>query len=438
MLLNILALAATMGVAYMSAVQGAYRAAQTLVACVLAGVLAFGLCGPLAALGPSDNPQSIWYYAADAFFLWVVFTVAFMVLRMAGSKFLPNQPAFPYYINFPAGGILGFATGYLTAGVCLVLVQMLPVAPDFMGYEPFQFVPAASETQQDAVRPGEPLWLSWDRGALGFFGYLSSRPFGADDSSVFRRYGDVYPPEELRPAGYNGAVDVDDVLYYHWYRRFLAAHWRGYLYVTGPLPRPPRAAGEGVGLILEAERGAALNGLEMRVLGVTRTDTIEDFPQVRPPADGDFLIVTLSLRPVKLPQTIDSASILLVTSLGEKLPKPPLIYGQTKAGKESGEVALRPNAPKTEAHGLRFAPAQGAKPGRFLAESVTFDFVAARELAVNTFIFVIPKSKGLDALRILFEPAAAAKPDTATPAKPEKGRPAPAKPAETKAPARAP
>jgi len=437
-LLNILALVATVGVAYMSAVQGAYRALQTLVACILAGVVAFGLCGPLAGIGPADDARSVWYYAADAFFLWAVFTFVFMALRTAGNAFLVNEPAFPYYIKFPAGGILGFATGYLTVGVCVVLVQMLPVAPDFLGYTPFEFVPATSETQQDVIKAGEPLWFSWDRGALNFFGYLSSKPLGSETSWFFRRYGDVYPPEDLRPAGYKGTLDADDVLYYHWYRRFLATRWRGYRYVVSPLPRGTRGVAEGVGLVLEADRATTMNDLEMRAVAVERTDTIEGFPQFRPPAGDDFLLATLMLRPTKLPQTIESTQFVLVTSLGEKLPKPPLLYGQTMAGRESGEIALRPNAPKTNVHGRSLAPAQAGKPGRFLAESATFDFVSPSERTVNTLIFMIPKSKGLDAVRILFEPPAAAKPPPAAPAKAEKGTPATAKPAGAKAPAPAP
>ena len=436
MLLNILALAAMVGVAYMSAVQGVYRAVQILAACIVAGVLAFGLCGPLAGLGPSTSTGSIWYYAGDAFFLWAVFCLAFLGLRMAADQFLPNQPALPYYINFPGGAVVGLLTGYLAVGVCLVLVQVLPVAPDVLGYSPFNYVPAQGEAQYESLTRGDSLWLSWDRGALTFFGYLSSTPLGSDAASFYNRYGDVYPPPEMRPADYNESLNVDDVLYYHWYRRYQASGWRGY-WLTGPVPRGGRTVTDGVGLPPEAGCTRTLNDVDVRVLGVTRGDTLEDFPQERPPAGEEFLRVTLLFKPVgQWPRTVDSNDFLLVTSRGEKLRNPPRVYGATRASKQPNEVVLLPTAPKADLRNVRFAAGQEAKPGHYLADGATFDFAAPRERDLRTFIFTVPK-KGSDAVRLLLEPAAApAKPEAApaTPAKPEATPATPAKPGPAKAP----
>jgi hypothetical protein len=433
-LLNILALVAMLGLAYMSAAQGVYRAVQILVACVLAGTVAFGLCGPLASLGPSADTDSIWFYAADGFWLWAVFCVVLLGLRSAAEKMLPNQPDLPWYIDFPAGGALGLATGYLTVGVCLFLAQMMPVAPDFLGYEPFRFVPATGEAQYDDVKKGDPLWLSYDRGAVAFFGYVSSAPLGSSQASFFDRYGDLYPPPQVRPARYEGAVNVDDVLYYHWYRRYEAIRWRGY-HVLGPVPRRAKAGGEGVGLIIEPDRVLTMQDVELRVLRVERKDVIEGFSFPRPPADHEFLMATLAFRAVaKWPLKVDSAQFVLLMSAGEKIQGPPLIYGPTVPGKDAPEMFLPPCAPRMDANkdlrGVRFAPGQNRMPGHYLADGATFDFADKRERDVRTFIFTVPKNVRTDLVRILLEPPAPTAPATPGPAKPEGA--APAKPAAPK------
>lgn len=419
MLLNILALAATVGVAYMSAVQGVYRAVQILIACLVAGTLAFGLCGPLAGIGPSNDPTSIWYYAGDAFFLWLVFCLVFLGLRTACDQFLPNQPAFPYYINFPGGGVVGLATGYLCVGLCLVLAQMLPLAPDILGYSPFDYTAAENEAHLDSLNKGEPLWLSWDRGALTFFGYLSAAPLGSETSTFHRRYGDAYPPPEFSKLPRTGSVD--DILYYDWYRRYQAVRWRQY-WMAGPLPRRLSTVEDKGGLALIADRMRVVDDVDLRVLGVVRSETLDGFPQVKAPADEDFVKVTLLLKALgKLPRTVDSADFLLVTNLGEKIHKPPLIYGAARTDKADQPVLIKPE----------FRNERASTPsGHYLADGATYTFAAPRDRALSTFVFTMPKSKGFETVRLLFEPPAApAKPD-ATPATPAKPGPAkaPAKP----------
>jgi hypothetical protein len=413
-LLNILALAATVGVAYMSAVQGVYRAVQTLIACIVTGTLAFGLCGPLAGIGASNDPTSLWYYAGDAFFLWLVFCLVFMGLRMACDQFLPNQPAFPYYINFPGGGVVGLATGYLCVGLCLVLAQMLPLAPDILGYSPFDYAPAESEARLDSLNKGEPLWLSWDRGALTFFGYLSAAPLGSEASTFHRRYGDRYPPPEFSKLPKTGPVD--DILYCDWYRRYQAVRWRQYG-MAGPLPRRVSTV-EDKGLALIADRARVVDDVDLRVLGVVRRDTLDGFPQVKPPANEDFVLITLLITVGKPPRTVDSADFLLLTNLGEKIHKPPLIYGAARTDKADQPVLVKPE----------FRPA--APPtGQYLADGATFAFAAPRDRALSTFVFTMPKSKGFETVRLLFEPPAA-------PVKPEATPATPAKPGPAKAPAK--
>ncbi len=152
----------------------------------------------------ADNHDSIWYFIGDAFWLWAVTAAVFLALRSAGERFLQNQSHFPLYIDRPAGAVLGLAMGYLTVGLCTILLQMLPTSPDLLGYEAFKYTAAKRAGEADRVEPTDsPLWLRWDRGTLAFFGYLSWWPLGpiaSDHGSLFDRYGDLCPPNRADNA----------------------------------------------------------------------------------------------------------------------------------------------------------------------------------------------------------------------------------------------
>ena len=246
-ILNVLALACTAAVMYMCAVHGVFRAGMTLAACVLAGAAAFGLFGPAAGMLGADNPRTVWYYAADALALWAIFCVVFLGLRVLAETFLKNEPAFPSLADSLGGAVLGFAAGYLAVGLCLVLVQMLPMPPSILGYSPFQY-----DGKNIMVTEGDRLWLRWDRGTLALFGWLSANSLGSKEHLLFNRYGELYPPprddsgeapapgkgtEAPRPAA-KAHPDADDMLYYHWYRRWEYIRWRR-CGAQGPLPHEP-------------------------------------------------------------------------------------------------------------------------------------------------------------------------------------------------------
>jgi len=241
-ILNILALACTAAVMYMCAVHGVFRAGMTLAACVLAGAVAFGLFGPAAGLLGADDSNSVWYYAADALALWAIFCVVFLGLRMLAEIFFKNESAFPSLADSLGGTVVGFAAGYLAVGLCLVLVQMLPMPPSILGYSPFQY-----DGKNNLVTEGDRLWLRWDRGTLALFGYLSGGPLGGEERRVFNRYGNVYPPgagpapaPDLSAVARSAKADADDMLYYHWYRRWQYVQWRTKV-TQGPLPVEPRS-----------------------------------------------------------------------------------------------------------------------------------------------------------------------------------------------------
>lgn len=396
MLMNLLAVLAWAGVAYMGIIHGVYRSAQTLVACLLAGVIAFGLLGPATAFLPTDNPKSIWYFAADPFCLWAVFCVAFVVLRALGEKLLKNEPQFSPILDHAGGGAAGAVTGYLAVGICLLLVQMLPTSPDFLGYEAFRFR-RGQERATDTVEPGPTLWLQWDRGTLEFFNYLTSKPFGSAESGLLARCGDVYPPPEKRAEEYQAVLDANDFLYYYWYRRYEFIQWQTGV-ASGPIPERARPITEGPGLPLITGQMSVQSEVSVRIMRFDRMASIEAFPQERPAGGEEFLVMTLRFRPTaRLPRAIDSSQFFLLGSRGERF-RDPMLYGRAKPGKPENQFLPDFAIPSALApRGVRFNLPAGKAEGNYLVSGATFTFTPSepKQEEVRTFIFTVPKQTQL-------------------------------------------
>ena len=434
MLINLIALAAMAGVAYMGLVHGVYRSVQVLVACILAGAIAFGLLGPAAAMLPGDNPRSIWYFAADPFCLWALFCVTFLTLRTLGEKLLKNEPEFNPVFNRAGGAAAGVLTGYLAAGVCLLLVQMLPTSPDFLGYEAFRYR-RSDDGQSETLEPGRTLWLKWDRGALEFFGYLSSEALGAKDAGLLARWGDVYPPPEKRAEEYQAVLDADDFLYYYWYRRYEFILWQTGAAV-GPVPAPARGAVEGPGLVLGIGQTGTFSDISLRMVRYDRLPAIDTFPQVRPAAGEEFMVMTVRFRPTgRLPRTVDSSQFFLLGTHGERF-RNPLVYGRAKPGEPENQIVPEYAIPPALAvRGARFNLPPGKPEGNFLASGALFTFTQSDQFEVRTFVFSVPKPAQLpdEFLRLNLMPAPPTEPaPTRLPAPPSPV--APAAPAGAKPP----
>ncbi|MCX5683854.1 MAG: CvpA family protein [Planctomycetota bacterium] len=432
--MNIIALVALGIVAYMGLVQGLYRSAQSLAVCVLSGIIAFGLLGPVSGLLANDSPRSTWYYAADAFCLWAVFCFSFLVLRTLAAKLLPNEPGFPSLLDQLGGAFFGIATGYLVVGVCLLVVQMLPTSPELLGYEAFEFN-RGKEGLPDSLIPGQPLWLQWDRGTLAFFGRLSSHPMGSDETSFYRRYGDVYPPADRRGEGYEAALDVDDVLFFYWHRR-----WEFFgPSPEGPIKEPPRPAPvsrDGTGLKLIKGQSDTLSGVSLRLsLVEDRVATLSAFPQEKPPAGHEFLLVTISFQPVgRLPHTIESSQFYLLDTLGPRIENP-MVMGRAKANQPQNLIVAESAKPAAmTAHGAHFNILDGEPNGFYLASGASFAFTEAGQQEQRTFVFIVPKQRTNDKYRMNVHsvlPAApapaGAKTQEAKPPAPKAAAPAPAR-----------
>jgi hypothetical protein len=418
--MNLIAVAAMAGVACVGLIHGLYRSAQTLVICVLAGAIAFGLLGPVSGILANDSPRSTWYYAADPFCLWVMFCAAFLLLRALSEKLIPNEPGFPPLMNQVGGLVFGALTGYLTVGICLLLVQMLPTSPELLGYEAFRFK-RGKDGLHDLTLPGQPLLLQWDRGTLAFFNHLSAGALGSQETGLYRRCGDVYPPADQRDDKYEAVLDANDFLYLYWYRR-----WE---FFFGSSPQGPLTAHvrEGPGLGILQGQGDTLSDVSVYLNLVERAAAIEAFPQERPPADHDFLLLTIRFKPTgRLPRTIDSSQFYLADTLGPRMENP-LVLGRARAGQPQNLIVPEYAKPSAmTARAPRFSIPSGGLIGSYLASGASFAFTEADQWEVRKLAFRVPKRRQNDHFRLNILPHALA---------PAAGTPQPPKPPPAKAPA---
>ncbi|KPJ76102.1 MAG: hypothetical protein AMS14_02520 [Planctomycetes bacterium DG_20] len=421
MLVNVPALVVIAGVACLCAAQGVYRAAQTLVALVLAAVLAFGWSAPVTGMvfGSSDDPGSVWYYAGDALCLWAILCLVFLGLRTAGERLLPNQPGFPLWADHGGGGAIGLVVGYLAVGICMVLVQMLPVAPAFLGHEPFRYVEGTSEADAERIEPGDRFWLVPDRGVLALFGYLTGGPLGSagsDTWGLLNRYGDVYPPPMRGAAATKGSpredagvTDADDVLYYHWYRRWQYIRFRTGSRL-GPIPEIPEGTAVEHALALDRPRSEVLYGMSVRVNRVARSNQIDQFPDDRPPPGEEFLAMSVRFDPTaRLPRTIDSDQFHLIDVRGARVGGPPKVHGTARrpspsAGAEAeAEVEGRATCAASFPRGLRFAFPERSTRGFYLMDGARFHFAGKRDYESRTLVFTIPSQMRTEQLRLFLD-----------------------------------
>ncbi|MBL7140901.1 MAG: CvpA family protein [Planctomycetes bacterium] len=405
MLLSILTLLAIAVVGFIGGVQRLYRTALMLAALVVAGAVACLLVGPLtrAMAGTPGDTQSTWYYAGDAICLWAVLCVAFLGLRLLTYRLLWQEPVVPATLDIAGGAVVGVAAGYLVVGLCLVICQMLPVAPSFLGYEPFRYVEGTSMKNPEHIERGNTVWLAPDRAAIWLFDHLAGG--GAEGGALLGRYGDAYPPASLRLEPYTPAVNADDFLYYHWYRRWQAVRWRTNR-VAGPVEEIPKRAIKDLALKLERRAQGKVYGMKLQINSVVRSDGLAGFPEVEPPPGEEFVEVRLRFDPDRrLPRVIDSDQFYLMDPSGKRVAGPPLVLGDAEVGPDGApRPSKRSSTPDNEPRNLRFVPPRPGQAGTYLCDGIRYFFTEHRHYEERILIFRVPKALHSMDVRLFMDP----------------------------------
>jgi hypothetical protein len=247
---------------------------------------------------------------------------------------------------------------------------------------------------------------------------LSARSLGSEEHLLFNRYGELYPPPaddsaqapDLSAVARSAKANADDMLYYHWYRRWEYIRWRR-CGAQGPLPHEPEIMKAGgprqpPGFPLKPNRDIRTDDVTLRITRIERPEQVVDFPDVRRGDQEIFLVLTLSFWPTgEVPVRVDSKQFVLVSEPGRRLTDP-LVYGLARLGQPDPVIEDRVQTPsETTPRNLRFGIPEDKTRGHYLMDGAAFRFTEKSQKEERAFIYTIPADLDDIELRFLFEPA---------------------------------
>ncbi len=165
-------------VTYCVASEGAWGAATTFIATILAGLLAMNFFESAAGMFPATVE---WQARADIISLLGLFALAVTGLRMGAERLMPVQLEVPAMVYDAARWGFGVLTGYVTAAIVLTALHTAPLEREFLGFK------AERNNLFDLGGPSNGPDRQW----LAFTQYASENIFSTGnvfDRSAFERY----------------------------------------------------------------------------------------------------------------------------------------------------------------------------------------------------------------------------------------------------------
>ncbi len=197
MLLVVLTFAIALAVAYAHLREGLMTGFTMTVNVLIAGVVTFSFWEPIADQLEPLFKDSFLAGTEDAICMVFLFALSLGLLRVATNSLAPKEPEFPATVQRVGGAFFGLISGYLVAGFLVCLLQTLPWAEDFMGFE--YRVGPERPAKAALPRPFPP-----DRVWLSLMQSLSTHAFATDDEPFDK--GGTY---ELRYGRYRRDQKVD-------------------------------------------------------------------------------------------------------------------------------------------------------------------------------------------------------------------------------------
>jgi hypothetical protein len=170
-------------VAYIWTSQGLFSALLHFMCTLIAGAIAFAVWEPLvygAFMGMREDLS--WTLG-----LAVPFLVSLGLLRVLTDKFIPGNLEVSNAANAVGGGVFGFLSAVITAGIFVISIGFLRVPANFMGY-----TPVAYDLGTGNVVKGSNLWLPADMITTKIYEQLSTGSFSAGRSALATRNPDIY------------------------------------------------------------------------------------------------------------------------------------------------------------------------------------------------------------------------------------------------------
>ncbi len=180
MLANILILLFLIGMAYWWAIQGFFSAFIHLCLTITAAAIAISFWEPLVLKFLIFRMP---YYA------WAVgllgpFSLVLILLRGATDRLIPGNVHFQLIIGRVFGGLCGFGSAILTAGLVVIGLGFLPLGPTAIGgYQPYGL------NNGRIMETGQDLWIGVDTMAEGFLAGLaggSFYPWGGTPMAIYQ------------------------------------------------------------------------------------------------------------------------------------------------------------------------------------------------------------------------------------------------------------
>ena len=187
----------------------------------VAGLLAFNFWEPIAdTLDPMFTGTFLKGYE-DALVLVLIFCAALALLRLCTNYLCSSLLVYPPALEYGGCILFSLATGYLTSGFLMAVLQTLPWHQNFMFFE-YRHDPEQPAAVVRRVLPPDRVWLALMRRA-GAYAFSNREDPGADRPADFfsERFTrehltfDKYGTFELRYARYRRTDNAGRTLPYH-------------------------------------------------------------------------------------------------------------------------------------------------------------------------------------------------------------------------------
>ncbi len=204
MIMTILAFAIVGGLTYLWLTRGFFSALLHLVCVIIAGAVAFAFWEPLAYLILKSSPTKgflVWLGGSSyAIALIVAFAVSLVVLRVIADKVVPGNAQAEKVPDMIGGGICGFMSGMITAGITIIGVGSLWIKQDSLGYQRLSWSGADSAFRSDK----RVLLIKPDDFVAALYGGLSKTVFEPKPEAALARQ---YPALADVPSAYRRTRD---------------------------------------------------------------------------------------------------------------------------------------------------------------------------------------------------------------------------------------
>ncbi|MDX2132927.1 MAG: CvpA family protein [Planctomycetota bacterium] len=170
MVISLLSVGIVLLIAYLWMTRGFFSALIHFLSVIIAGAVAFGVWEPLAQffLGMGSATGFI-AGSAWALGLAIPFAVTLALTRFILDKIIRANVDVPGALNMAGGGLLGLASGVISAGVFVIASSNLRY--DMLGNRSF-----ASDPSGNVIREGG-LWVPFDAMTVAFYSHLSETAF---------------------------------------------------------------------------------------------------------------------------------------------------------------------------------------------------------------------------------------------------------------------